>query len=196
MKTSDEQQRAQEIINNADEQTADLLYEMWNELVRHEKEELNYHKILEYWKIRTGAAEERINRALFAARLDTNLTAGEESLKQRILDALKSKINDYSPPPIDQVEMLLSAVDDKEILLPNKMKTLFAAINPDDLVTALIERDWFLNPKLSRDSEFKASVLVSSRGTQVVIPLEKDNPQYADRMMVAMENYAEEVRSS
>jgi len=193
MKTSDEQQRAQEILNNADERTADLLYEMWTELVRHENAEINYNKMLDYWKIRTGAAEERINRALFAARLDMNLTAGEQAVKKRILDALKSKINDYSPAPLDPVDLLLTAITDQEVSIPEKMKSILETLDPDNLIEALINQGWFLNPKLSQEAPFLASVLVSTRGTQIAIPLETTHPEYLNRMLEALDGYAEEI---
>lgn len=214
MKTTESLKRAQAIINEADDVTADLIYEMWNELVRYEKREAaekqretsNIYedearqkresaqaRVVEYWKVRASAAEERIERAILASRLDMNLTAGEELLKRRILDALKSKINDYEVPTLSSLEMLLTAVTDKEFALPGKIRSLVDMITPDEFIGLLNTRGWILNPKLSQEHETITSVMVSPKGTRVAVPMDTNHPDYVTRMIDALDDYATDL---
>lgn len=204
MKTTESIKRAQAIINEADDETADLIYEMWNELVRYEKREAERNqceesrnnsvsaqeRVLDYWKVRAQAAEERIERAILVSRLDINLTAGEELLKRRILDALKSKIKDYEFPALSSLEMLITAVTDKEFALPGKIRSLIGMINPDDLVDLLNNQGWIISPKSSQGHRSLTAVMVSPKGTHISIPMDTKDYEYVDRMVTALDDYA------
>lgn len=60
MNTYELHDRAQKVMDNADQETADLLDEVWSALQSREKEVTSLRGVLDYWKVRASMAEDRI----------------------------------------------------------------------------------------------------------------------------------------
>lgn len=187
MDTENFRERAQAVMNHADDATAELLDDLWTLLQSRDAEKASLGNILSYWRLRADIAEMRIEKAREYLSESATESVTEKLMRENIEECLNTKFNDPEPVAPNHARRLLALAVDNYSEIHKTAGTLVTAVGPYEIIEAVEHAGWTKNQELSNGV---VATMESPAGGQVSFPLDKSSTNYGNRMMQALNEYA------
>lgn len=180
-------ERAQAVMDNADDTTAELLDDLWTLLQKRDTEKTSLSNVLAYWKLRADIAEMRIEKTRDFLSESVTESSAEKLMRENVENCLNSKFNDRERIVPNHAQRLLALAVDNYSTIHKTASTLVSAISPYEIVETLERAGWTKNHELANGV---VAIMESPAGGQVSFPLDKSSSNYGTRMMQALNEYA------
>lgn len=180
-------ERAQAVMNNADDATAELLDDLWTLLQSRDAEKASLGQVLSYWRLRADIAEMRIEKAREYLAESATESFTEKLMRENVEGCLNAGFNDREPVVPNHAQRLLALAVDNYSEIHKTAGVLVAAVSPYEIIEAVEHAGWTKNQELSNGV---VATMESPSGGQVGFPLDKSSTNYGTRMMQALNEYA------